>query len=107
VGIAWGVMGLSVAWMVGMAVLTAVTAIRSVRVIGVSWRALGAAIAPGLLAALAMGLVVVAIDRSLPELPPLPHLALLAGAGAATYAALLWLFARDTVTEAWQLLRNR
>jgi len=107
VGIAWGIAGLSIAWMTGMAALTLVTAIRSMPVIGASWRALVAAIAPGVLAALAMGLVVVAIDRGLPELPPLPRLALLAGAGAAAYAALLWLFARNAVTEAWLLLRSR
>lgn len=107
VGIAWGTAGLSVAWMTGMAALTLVTAIRSMPVIGASWRALGTAVAPGVLAALAMGLVVVAIDRGLPELPTLPRLTLLAGSGAMVYAALLWLFARNTVTEAWLLLRNR
>lgn len=107
VGIAWGITGLSVAWMAGMALLTLVTAIRSMPVIGTKWRTLGAAIAPGLLASLAMGIVVVGVDSQLPVLSPLPHLLVLAGIGAATYAAMLWMFARNTVAEAWALLRHR
>ena len=107
VGISWGITGLSVAWMAGMALLTLVTAIRSMPVIGTKWRILGAAIAPGLLASLAMGIVVVGVDRLLPVLSPLPHLLVLAGIGAATYAAMLWMFARNTVAEAWALLRHR
>ncbi|VXC76975.1 lipopolysaccharide biosynthesis protein [Sphingomonas sp. AX6] len=107
VGIAWGITGLSIAWFAGMAALTIVTAIRSMPVIGASWRALGTAIAPGLLAALAMGVVVVGIDGVLPALSPPLTLLVLAGLGVATYAVLLWLFARNTVREAWALLRNR
>ena len=107
VGSAWGITGLSVAWMAGMALLTLVTAIRSMPVIGTKWRTLGAAIAPGLLASQAMGIVVVGVDSQMPVLPPLPHLLVLAGIGAATYAAMLWMFARNTVAEAWALLRHR
>ena len=107
VGIAWGITGLSIAWMAGMAALTLVTAFRSIPVIGVSWHALGRAIAPGLLAALAMGVVVVLIDGVLPALSPPLKLLAMAGLGAGTYAVLLWLFARNTVHEAWALLCNR
>lgn len=107
VGIAWGIEGLATAWLVGMAALTLVTAIRSMPVIGTPWRALGEAIAPGLLASLAMGALVVMVDGVLPVLAPLPRLLILASTGATAYAAMLWLFAKETLVDVVGLLRTR
>ena len=58
-------------------------------------------------AALAMGLAVMLVDRELPPLAPLPRLAMLVAVGGASYAALLFAFARETLAGAIALVRNR
>ena len=60
-----------------------------------------------MVAALAMGLIVTLIDRALPPLAPLPRLALLVSVGGASYVALLFAFARETLAGAIALVRNR
>jgi O-antigen/teichoic acid export membrane protein len=107
VGVNYGVIGLARTWLVGMPLLTAVTMAMSMPVIGVSVAQLARAIAPGLSASLAMAIIVVAVDSLLPPLAPLARLAVLAGIGVATYAALLLLFARTIVTEMWVLIVKR
>lgn len=106
IGVHWGVKGLALTWIAVWPVFLAITAARSLPVIGLSWRDWLAAIAPPVTAAAAMGLVVVLIDRTLPPLAPLPHLLLLAAAGAAIYGAWLWLFARQTVEDAIGMIRR-
>jgi O-antigen/teichoic acid export membrane protein len=107
IGVNYGVIGLTRTWLVGMPLLTAVTMAMSMPVIGVSVAQLARAIAPGLSASLAMAIIVVAVDSLLPPLAPLARLAVLAGIGVATYAALLLLFARTIVTEMWFLIIKR
>lgn len=106
IGVHWGVKGLALTWIAVWPVFLAITAARSLPVIGLSWRDWLAAIAPPVTAAAAMGLVVVLIDRTLPPLAPLPHLLLLAAAGTAIYGAWLWLFARQTVEDAIGMIRR-
>lgn len=106
IGVHWGVKGLALTWIAVWPVFLAITAARSLPVIGLSWRDWLAAIAPPVTAAAAMGLVVVLIDRALPPLTPLPHLLVLAAAGAAIYGAWLWLFARETVEDAIRMIRR-
>ena len=91
-GIAWG-------WLVGYPVLTFVSALWALPVIGVRMAQLGRAVLPPVIAGAAMALVVVLLDRVAVNLPPLPRLALLVGAGGATYALWLITFARDRLME--------
>jgi O-antigen/teichoic acid export membrane protein len=106
-GINWGIEGLAWAWLGGMAALLAATIALSLPAIGVSRRALAAAIAPGLAAALTMAAAVAALDSQLPGLGDPARLALLVPFGAAFYAALLFLFARPLVDEMIALVRPR
>ena len=79
----------------------------SLPVIGISRRALFGAVAPGLAAAAAMAGLVAALDSLLPEIGTGARLAVLVGAGAAAYAALLFAFARPIVDEVLGLIRPR
>jgi O-antigen/teichoic acid export membrane protein len=108
IGVQWGLFGLVAAWFAAYPLYLAMSARRTLPVIGVRAGALALAIAPAVLAAAAMALVVMALDRlALPALDPLPRLALLVAAGGGSYAALLLLFARGTVAEAVALIRRR
>ncbi|MCW4463373.1 lipopolysaccharide biosynthesis protein [Sphingomonas sp. BT-65] len=106
IGVHWGVKGLALTWVAVWPVFLAITAARSLPVIGLSWRDWLAATAPPVTAAAAMGLVVVLIDRALPPLAPLPHLLVLTAAGAAIYGAWLWFFSRETVDDAIRMIRR-
>lgn len=99
VGVGYGAFGMAVAWLVGFPILTMATLRLSLPAIGVSLAQLLRAIAPGLAAAAAMAVAVLALDRMLPAMPPQPRLALLVLAGAGLYAALLIAFARPMVEE--------
>lgn len=107
IGIQWGTIGLACAWLAGMAVLLAFTIRLSLPAIGASVRALGAAVAPGLLASSAMAASVVLLDSALPPLGEAARLAALVSFGAAAYAALLLVFARSTVEEVIAIIRPR
>lgn len=107
IGIAYGVEGLTRAWLVGFPLLTAVTMALSMPALGLSLRALARAIAPALAAALVMAALVAGLGALLPPLPPLTRLALMASAGMAIYGALLIVFARPLVAELWDLVVRR
>ena len=106
-GVHWGVIGLATSWIVAYPVYLAISAWRTLPVIGVRWGVLLAAVSTPVLASVAMALVLVIVDRALPPLAPLPRLTLLIAIGAATYGAWLLLFARSAVDEIIGLLRNR
>jgi len=106
-GIQWGIEGLAWAWLGGMGVLLAATVELSRPVIGISRRALAAAVAPGLLASAAMAAIVLAVDGVLPEIGTGARLAALVAAGMAAYAGLLVAFARPIVDEVLGLIRPR
>ena len=91
-GIAWG-------WLIGYPVLTFVSALWALPVIGVRMGQLGRAVLPPVLAGTAMTLVVMLMNRIALDLPPLPRLALLVAAGGATYGLWLAAFARDRLLE--------
>ena len=106
IGVGWGVTGLAWAWVAIWPLFLFVTAARSLPVLGLSWRAWSNAVAPPVSAAVAMALIVVLVDRMLPPLAPLPHLALLTLTGIAVYGAWLWIFARSTVDDAIAMIRR-
>jgi O-antigen/teichoic acid export membrane protein len=99
VGVRFGTEGLAAAWLIGLPILTAVTAALSLPVIGASLAGLARAVAPGLLASAAMALAVKGLDLLLPPLSPAERLALLVPFGAGIYAAILLAFARRLVSE--------
>lgn len=107
VGVNWGPTGIAAAWIVAYPVYLSVSAWRSLPVIGATVRQLADAIAPPLLAAIAMATIVTLLDDALPPLPPLPRLAILATTGAAVYGAWLMIFARGVVRELVELVRLR
>jgi hypothetical protein len=80
---------------------------RSLPVIGTNVRSIAEAIAPALLAALVMALAVMVVDRALPPLHPLPHLAILVATGSLVYSAWLLVFARQVVRELVAIIRHR
>jgi O-antigen/teichoic acid export membrane protein len=108
IGVQHGVEGLVLAWLVVHPLYLLITAARTLPAIGLSVRALIEALAPPLVAALAMAVIVLAADRLLLSgLAPLPRLALLAGLGALAYAGWLALFSRTALREVIALVRNR
>jgi len=107
VGIHWGVIGLSWAWVGGMVLLLAATATLSLPAIGVGPGRLLRAVAPGVLAAAAMAAIVVAMDRALPPLGDLARLAALVAVGAGSYLALLAIGAPRALGDARALIRGR
>lgn len=98
-GIAWG-------WLIGYPVLTFVSALWALPVIGVKMAQLGRAVLPPVMAGAAMALVVVLLDRMVADWPPLPRLALLIAAGGATYGLWLLAFARDRMLELRMLAKR-
>jgi hypothetical protein len=107
VGVQWGAIGLAVAWLVTYPIYLTIAARIALPVIGVRASQLIGAIRVPLTASLAMAAVLVVVDRLLPELTALPHLALLVAVGAIVYAGWLLMFARSTLADTWALIRAR
>ncbi|GGP00633.1 lipopolysaccharide biosynthesis protein [Stakelama pacifica] len=106
-GVRWGVTGLAASWLATYPLYLFISARRTLPVIGARWRAVGAAIAPPLLAASAMAALCLMVDGAFAQtLPPVSRLAILVATGAASYGALLMLFARSLVAEIWGLVRR-
>ena len=105
-GIQFGTIGLTIAWLVAFPILTAVTAALSLPVINVRAASLGRALAPGTLASAGMLIPLLLLDSALPALSAPARLAILVPVGAATYAGLLFLFARPLVAEVRHLVRK-
>ena len=107
IGVRYGATGLAASWIVAYPIYLAVSAWRSLPVIGVRARDLANAISTPLLASVAMALIVTLVDDVLPPMAPVAQLAILASVGAAGYGLWLMLFARDAVRELVSLVRNR
>jgi len=107
IGVQWGIRGIAAAWIVAYPVQLIIAAAWSLPVIGLSARDYVRAIAPPAFAALAMAAVVIAADRLIPGMAPLPRLGALVALGATTYGAWLALFARETLSEVRGMMRRR
>jgi O-antigen/teichoic acid export membrane protein len=105
IGLSWGIVGLSWAWLGGMALLCGATASLSLPAIGVTRAALCASLAPGVFASAAMAVLVAGIDAFLPPLGAPARLLLLVLFGAGVYVASLFALARPLVDEAIALIR--
>lgn len=107
IGVNWGVNGLLAAWLVAYPIYLAVSARRTLPVIGLPLRTLIEAITPSVLAATAMALVVSTLDAALAPMGPVTRLSFLVTAGIAAYGAWLAVFARGTIDEVVALLRRQ
>ncbi|HTG38551.1 lipopolysaccharide biosynthesis protein [Sphingomonas sp.] len=107
IGIRFGVMGLAWAWVAVWPLYLAFTASRSLDQVGSSAAAMLRAIAPPVLAGLAMAAITLGVDLLLPAMPALPRLTILVATGALAYGGWLILFARETLWEVIAFARRR
>ncbi len=107
IGVRYGVMGLAYAWVAGMPLLTVFTFFLSKGHLGLSAGDLARALLPGLSAAIAMGAIVHFAAAALAPMPVIARLAVLLMLGAASYGGILFLFARSTLIELYQLIVRR
>ncbi len=107
IGSHFGVGGFAWGWVGGMALLTAATVLYSSRVLGLSLKALSAAISPIIFAAAMMGCCVFLARGMLPALPAVVGLLLLVPLGIAIYLAVLFAIAPERLIEALRFARNR
>jgi O-antigen/teichoic acid export membrane protein len=105
--IRWGAEGLAWAWLLAFPVVPLFTFLRSRRVLAITAAELGAAIAPGLGAGVAMALPVYALSTELAGWDSWSRLALLVVAGGLSYAAVLYVFSRATLLELVALVVRR
>ena len=107
IGAQWGIIGIGWTWVVAYPLLLIFSAARSLPVIGLSWGEFARAVAPPVLAAAAMALLVTLVDRILPPMPGYARLALLVATGAPIYCLWLFFFARDTAEDLVAMIRGR
>lgn len=107
IGIRFGAIGLAWAWPLAFPLLTLVTVRLAGSPIGLGFRDVAKAAAPGFGASAAMALIVLAVDSLLPPLAAPIRLALMVATGAIAFGGLLCLFARGTVEELLRLLTRR
>lgn len=108
IGSQFGVTGFAWGWVGGMAVLTMATVTLSGRIVGLRLAGLASAVAPPLVAALAMGAGVAGMLSMLPAgLPPLLGLVSAVLLGVALYGGLLQLIAPSRIAEALHFMRYR
>jgi O-antigen/teichoic acid export membrane protein len=107
IGIQFGAIGLAWAWLIAFPILTLVTARLAGRPMGLRALDLLRAAAPGLGCAIAMALIVLALDKALPPMAAIMRLGVLVPAGALAFLATLMLCARGTVDELVRLIVRR
>ena len=107
VGVRWGPVGLAWSWMAAYPVYLGISLWRSLPVIGARPGDVARAVAPATLAAGAMAIAVVTVDRALPPLELHQRLAVLIAMGVGVYGLWLALFARPTVRELIAMVRKR
>ncbi|MEG8048866.1 lipopolysaccharide biosynthesis protein [Sphingomonas aurantiaca] len=107
VGVRWGPTGMGIAWIAAYPLYLAISAWRTLPVIGVHAREIVRAVASPAVAAIAMAAIVTLVDRSLPPLDAHWRLAVLVPVGAAVYASWMGLFARPTIRELISVARKQ
>jgi hypothetical protein len=106
-GLQWGATGLAYAWLLAFPLLPLFTFLQARAKLGIDASRLAAAVAPGLLASLAMALAVFGLGRALSGLAPWQRLGLEVAFGGVCYAGLLLVFARDALRELVGLTERR
>nr|WP_166179694.1 lipopolysaccharide biosynthesis protein [Altererythrobacter segetis] len=107
IGLEWGATGLAYAWLLAFPVLPLTIFMQARGKLGITARQLGAAVAPGLLASVAMALAVLALSRALGPAAPWQRLSLEFAFGALCYAGLLLAFSRAALRELTGLVLGR
>jgi len=107
VGVRWGPTGMGIAWIAAYPLYLAISAWRTLPVIGVRAREIVRAVGSPAVAAIAMAAIVTLVDRSLPPLDAHWRLAVLVPVGAAVYASWMGLFARPTIRELIAVVRKQ
>jgi O-antigen/teichoic acid export membrane protein len=107
IGLHWGAIGLAYAWLLAFPILPLSTFVQAKGKLGLGVRQLSQAVAPGLLASLAMALLVLVFGEGLRTLTPWQRLMLEIPFGGAVYAALLLAFARATLADLTGLIFRR
>ncbi|TXC72143.1 lipopolysaccharide biosynthesis protein [Sphingomonas ginsenosidivorax] len=111
VGVHWGPTGMGLAWIAAYPLYLAISAWRSLPVIGARLRDVADAVASPTLAGIAMALIVALVDDALPAiLPGIPvalRLGLLVAIGAVVYGGWMLVFSRGAVRELIAIVRKR
>ena len=107
VGVRWGPTGMGLAWIVAYPVYLAISAWRTLPVIGVSARDVVRAVASPAIAAIAMAAIVLLVDHNLPPMDAHWRLAVLVPVGAAVYASWMLVFARARIRELVAIMRKQ
>ena len=107
VGVQWGVTGIAAAWLTGYLPLVAISTRWVLPVLKISLREFLTALAPPVLAGIAMFAGVKLLDSVLPAMPAIARLAALIAAGGAIYGLWLLGFARDRIAELVNLTRRK
>ena len=107
VGVQWGVTGIAAAWLTGYLPLVAISTRWVLPVLKISLREFLTALAPPVLAGIAMFAGVKLLDSVLPAMPAMARLAALIAAGGAIYGLWLLGFARDRIAELVNLTRRK
>ena len=107
VGVQWGITGIALAWLAACPVLVAISSRWVLPVLGIRPGEFLRALAPPVLAGIAMFAGVKAFDTVLASLPPLVRLAGLVAVGGAIYGLWLLAFARARLSELVDLARRR
>jgi O-antigen/teichoic acid export membrane protein len=88
-GVQWGTTGLAAAWLVCAPALLLITIAISRPATNAGYRAIAAAVAPALIAASAMAVLIIGVEAALSaHVAPIPHLVLQVLGGATVYLAL-------------------
>jgi O-antigen/teichoic acid export membrane protein len=106
-GMQWGAIGLAWVWVIGFPLIPLFTFMRAKKHLGIEASRMIASLAPGIGASAAMAVIVYALGTALPALGNFERLVLLVSAGGLSYAALLFLFSRDTLFELIRLVVKR
>ena len=106
-GLHWGAMGLAYAWLLVFPLLPLATFVQARGKLNIDVRRLAGAVAPGLLASVAMAAVVELASRALAPASPWQRLPLEMAVGGAAYVGLLAVFSRSTLGEVAGLVLRR
>ncbi len=107
VGVQWGIIGIVLAWVVGYPLLVAISMRLVLPVLTISLRDFLSALAPPVLAGIAMFAGVKLLDAVLPAMPSVLRLAALVATGGAVYTLWLLGFARGRLAELIDLARHK
>jgi O-antigen/teichoic acid export membrane protein len=106
-GVRFGAIGIAASWLVAWPLLTAISAVWTLRALEVRIGQLRDALLPPVLAGIGMFLVVTLLDKTMPTMPEVLRLGVLVATGAAVFSGWLLTFARERLDEIAKLAFKR